>query len=157
MTTLQGDLVFYKVTPRGSLLARLIGAGELLAGEGSGPVMYYHVALIVDGDEIVEATWPRVRRSRFNPTDPSAEVMRVSGAPAAAREVAVRTALESVGDWYNPLDFFTAAFRSRRGEICSRLVKDAWAAAGVDLYPDAGSVVSPNELAESRNLERVVA
>lgn len=153
--TIPGDILFYWVTPKSSLIARLIGAGELLAGEGRGTTLYSHVSIVADGNVQIEAVWPRVRTSRFDPSDLRLELWRVKGADAVQAAKAASCARSHIGEWYSLASLLFGLFPSRNARNCARLVNAAWAEAGNELCSSDDKFMTPNDMAQSDKIERI--
>lgn len=149
-----GDLLFWKVTPQSSLLARIIAAVQLLTRQGQGTTLYSHVSIVDAGNVQIEAYWPKIRSIRFDPADPRIEVWRVADATPEQAAKAVSYARSCVGEWYDIGDAFFGFFKSRRGHICSTLVNDAWSEAGVSIWNKSDNFMTPNDLTQSNILMR---
>lgn len=155
----QGDILCWKVIERGPFAAFVISTGqrliELVRRIPSAQNRYSHVAILEDDDNMIEATWPRVRRSQINWSDPRIEVRRVVGACEGSGAGAVSYARGCVGQWYDLGEFFFGMFRSAHRKICSRLVDEAWTSQSVELWPESDVVVTPDEIASSPVLVEV--
>lgn len=148
-----GDLIFFAATPRGPILRRLIGAFQLLSGDGQDRV-YGHVAIAEDSQTMIEETWPRARRRAIELSDPSVEVWRVRGATKYQCRVAVVNAQNNVGELYDLGGFFFGLFPNRHRAICSTFVARAWQEAGVALRL-RNSSFTPDSLMSAGQIERV--
>ena len=153
---LPGDILLYRVTPKSSLLARLIAVAQLLRREGESEKNYSHVSILEDEGHQIEAVWPRSRRSVVDWSDKSIEVWRVVGIDPAIADKAVAAARSKIGLWYNLAEILFGFSRSKHSAICTRLVADCWASQGIDLSRGAGKILSPNELVSSRLIARVL-
>jgi len=152
-----GDLLFYRVTPQSSWVSRVIATFQMWIGDGTGPLLYSHVALVdvVDPDYLIDAWWPRVRRKRVNWMDPDLEVWRIRDITDFHISIMSGTAMGMVGQWYDVGNFFFGLFDSHHAQICTTLVVGSAHAAGIDLVSDAGRLVTPNELVASPMLYKV--
>lgn len=136
------DVILYPVTPKSELSSRLVAAGELLDGLGSGERQYSHAAVLESGLYEYEAKFPKtglfqIDRSR------TYEVWNL-GPTDEQRAQILRWCREHVGDWYNLLGVVTAGLFKLRGTYyCSEFACMAYASAG--LHP-GDLIMSPNSI-----------
>lgn len=150
-----GDIIFYAVTPRSALRARLIAVLQFLRGEGSTATSYSHMSLAEDGQSQVEAWWPRSRRSSIDMAHPGLEVWRVKGVTPEQARGALAWARANLGLGYGLWKLCFGLFGRVHSYICTTFVTEAWKTQGIDLSAGAGRFVAPNELIDSGLLGRV--
>lgn len=149
-----GDILFWKVTPKSSLIARLIGAGQLLAREGRGTTLYSHVSIVESDGVHIEAVFPWIRSGLFNQKDPRIEVWRVIDATPEQAASAVRAARSHIGEWYSLSSLLFGLFHNGQRN-CAILMNDSWVAAGLPLWRQSDRFLTPNDLSQSDRLMRV--
>jgi len=148
-----GDILFYRVTPTSSFIARFIAALELLRAEGRGVVQYSHVAILdFNTDFCIESLWPCVQRTQVDWSDSRLELWRVS-ASAPDTAVAIISAKGHIGDMYDIWGLLFGALTAKHRVICTTLIQKAFANAGIKIGVSAGNVPTPNELAEDPALQ----
>lgn len=155
MMPITGDILMYRSLPTSTLVPRVIGAVQLIGKVGVGPTIYYHMGLAKGGNLQVEATWPRVRVSRFDPSSNDIEVWRVVGATPEQCVAAVADASAHVGEFYDLGEAAFGLFRSKHMEICTRLIDDSWMAAGVEIVPESKAIIYPDVMVMSKMIVRV--
>lgn len=156
-----GDILLYTVNSQSALSSRLIAFGELikkaiailfrrpvaLAGKE-----YSHTALWECDGHQLEATWPKIRRSRID-TNRSFEVYRYKAITHGERTAIVRWAYSQLNKWYDMVYILSFGLIKVSGtEVCCLFVGDAYQAAGLHL-----KYATPDELLENGRLELVTS
>lgn len=148
-----GDLLFYRVTPKSSILSRLIASAQLLMGRGERPVQYSHVAILErDGMRCIEARWPKVQVNDVNWEDPELELWRYPMSATLAALVLIN-ARDHFGDYYDIGQLLFGWFDFKHAEICTTLVRSAFARVDLMLGAGSGKFPTPNDLVSDPALE----
>lgn len=142
-----GDLLFYRASPKSSLLRRIIAAVSLLRSEGNSPIQYYHVSIVApDLLQQYEARWPRIRVSEINWNDPGLELWRVADLDILQHRQIADKARTMVGQWYDLGKLLFAFMDLPYAEICTTMVQKSVAVVGKNVGSYAGRFITPNEL-----------
>ena len=151
------DILLYRVTPYSGIVAKIIAIAQLLRGEGKGPVLYSHASIVSNHTGYqIEAVWPQIRKYAIDWTDPCLELRRLPDMSDERAALILIEAETSIGEWYNIGDMFFGWFSIPHARICTQLVAACAAKAGYWLGKDSGAFLSPDELADDAQLERVV-
>lgn len=150
-----GDILLYPVTPKSSLISRVIASAQIMRREGTGTTQYSHASLVAHSIAWeMEAYFPKSRMHRID-WDRKPEVYRVKNATAEQVVIALRCAKFNLGQRYDLGRALFGFFKMAHANICTTFVARAWQEAGIDLTGGTGRFFSPNELAECGLLERV--
>ena len=152
----QGDLIFYKTTPQSWWLSRLIAVVQLLRKEGTSSTLYSHVS-ILDYDKMhqLEGIWPKTRISDIDWDYPGIEVWRVKDLTSEQRHAALTWSYCHLERPYDIGQVLLGLFTWDSAYTCSEFVVEAYRYVGIDLAPDAGRFLGPNEMI-SPLIERVL-
>lgn len=150
-----GDLLFYKVTPQSGWKAKLIALVQLFRKEGVSS-SYSHVAIRIWNKELqAEAVWPCTRISSINWDNSSIEVWRVKNINSWEIETSVSWSLKNTGRYYDIGQLLLGLFTLKNSYSCTEFVQTAFKQAEIILGKDAGRFIGPNELIDTKILERI--
>lgn len=139
---LPGDLILFGGGKHESLASRLVEAGELVLTGDDSEVHYSHVGLWESHQIMLEAVWPRIRRSRID-LSRTFVVLRFEGLNDTQRFKIMDAARQRIGEPYNLLYIFLGGWthaKIKGTEVCSLYAQDCYANAMVALdgsMPDA--------------------
>lgn len=151
-----GDLIFYRVTPQSWWVSHLIAAVQLLRKEGNTSTYYSHVSILnYDKKEQLEGIWPKTRISKINWEHPGIEVWRIKEVTSEQRHAALTWAYCHLDRPYDIGQILLSLFLWSSAYTCSEFVVEAFRYVSIDLAPNAGRFLGPNELI-SPLIERVL-
>lgn len=143
-----GDIILYGGSRHESLASRLVEAGEIIKTGDDSILQYSHVALWEGHQVQLEATWPRITRSRIDQSR-TYDVLRYEGITDAERAKVMDAARRRLGEWYNLLYILTfGLWKIKNMEVCCTYAGDCYEEAGLDLR-----YATPNELKDDRCLK----
>ena len=150
-----GDLLFYKVTPQSNWIAKLIASVQIWRKEGTEAVSYSHVSIVShDLNWQLEAHWPKTRLSPIDWTDPRIEVWRVKDATACDIHGILSWCYCNLDKPYDIGQILLGLFMWNNAYSCTEFVVKPFLLADIDLAPNAGSFIAPNELITDK-IERI--
>lgn len=128
-----GDLIFYKITPQSWWILRLIA--------------YSHVSILdYDKTQQLEGIWPKTRTSKIDWSNLNIEVWRVKNLTREQRHAALTWAYCHLDRPYDVGQILLGLFKWSSAYTCSEFVVEAYQHVGIDLAPNAGRFLAPNEL-----------
>jgi len=142
-----GDILFYKVTSQSGFRAKIIAMAELFRKEGTGSTQYSHVAICDwNKDFQFEAVWPKTRISPIDWGNPDVEVWRVKGLSVVQISKVLVWAGINLGKPYDLGQALLGLFTWSNAYSCAEFVCTAFKEVPIDLAPNAGRFIAPNEL-----------
>ena len=152
-----GDILLFRVTKNSPIHDRMIALMEKLLHKQFSKSAYCHAAMVdSDTDLMLEAVWPKTHIIPITARNNEIEVYRVIDATDGQTQQAILWAHQNLGVWYSVGQLFFGLFPSKHKVICSTYVADSWKSAGVVLGDLNEKVFSPDELAASKLLYRIM-
>ncbi len=130
-----GDIILYSVSADSEIISRIVAAGQLLLGIGSGDELYSHVAIAsyTPGWQY-EAKLPRSGRFPIDIARPY-EVWRIGNPTDDQRMKIVRWCIENSGSLYNFTGLLTDGLIAlKHTYVCSQFGQSACRAGGIMLH-----------------------
>lgn len=155
-----GDILFYRVTENSGLSAKFIAFGQHLIGQAPSKHDYCHVCIVEDQETILEARWPKTRRTDLDlPTlalHYRIEVWRVKDISEEQVQKALQWASSHLNEWYDLSLFLWGIIDVKKAEVCSTFVQKSFEAAGIDLaVMHENHLTTPDALMNLKLLQRI--
>jgi uncharacterized protein YycO len=138
-----GDIIIYPAGPTSQLSSRIIIAGEIMAGFGSGLEMYSHASVYAGSGMQYEATFPKTRLSKID-NSRVYEIWNLNNPTPEQRSKIIEWCKAHVGVFYNLIGVVTFGILSFPGSYyCSQFACLAYNSVG--LHP-GDRIMSPDSI-----------
>lgn len=153
MSLQPGDLIFYPSSNK--VVSRVIvGLQKFFGQTGGDPNSYYHVAMVVDTDTLIEYTWPKCR-TRSISADPDRKVCFTVNCSDTIKQDAIKWSYTQLGKRYSILSYVLGYFGIKDAiRECSGYIQTAYQRGSDNtlFLVEKQDLVSPDELATSTYL-----
>ena len=142
------DVLLYPVMPQSTLLDKAIALGEKILGYSTPKGQYFHVGIAADAEFTFEAVWPKTGHNKISPNE-TVDVYRLKDFNVAKTTTILQWCAAHIGERYDLGSLLFGWVREQHEFICTQFVANAFAAGGVNMFPNDNVRIAPDMIADS--------